>query len=280
MNSDFEIFLKQTVSQLTRGMPEKLTQSIQYSVLGRGKRIRPRIALATSEMLSLPKEVALQAAVAMELAHAYTLIHDDLPCMDNDDYRRGEPTNHKVYGESTALLAGDALIPMASEALFLTSGSVSAEKLLQAHRILTHALGGLGVIAGQALEEDLKKLSHPKLLERVFTLKTGEFFKASLLIPAALAGLYETKQTAPLQALEKFGVALGIAFQIADDLEDDHISAAQNPAHCLHYWSVAEAKAHALKVLTQAQVPIRSIYGERADGLCRFAEEIQRKLSS
>lgn len=277
--SDFEGELRRTAASLLQGVPETLKNSIEYSLYGPGKRIRPRLVQSTAQALNLAPAQAQLAACALEMAHAYTLIHDDLPCMDDDDFRRGRPTNHKEYGEATALLAGDSLITLAIDAI-LSDSTIAPNRAVDAIRVLSEAMGARGVIAGQALEEQIRETPHPKLLERIFILKTGALFKAALLVPAALAGLYEQKETQKIIALGNYGYALGIAFQIADDLEDEPETSAKDPAHVLYHFSATEADETARKKMRFASDELARALGNASDPLLDFAREIEGKLGT
>jgi geranylgeranyl diphosphate synthase type II len=172
----------------------------------------------------------MHAAIAVEMIHTYSLIHDDLPCMDNDDLRRGQPTNHKVHGEATALLAGDALIGLANDVLLqsaplihqLTESNEEAfARTLLSVQVLNTALGCRGIIQGQSLELSLVKSPQIEEILSVFRYKTGALFEACLLIPAYWAG---HKRSDPLfQHLRDYAYAYGVLFQIADDYEDSEI---------------------------------------------------------
>ncbi|WP_318614978.1 farnesyl diphosphate synthase [Sporosarcina sp. YIM B06819] len=195
---------------------ETLKSSMAYSVNAGGKRIRPLLVLATLEDLGVKSADALTVACAVELIHTYSLIHDDLPCMDNDDYRRGKLTNHKVYGEGVAVLAGDALQALAFESL-TTLQDTSAEDALQLIRMLAGAAGAGGMVGGQMLdiEGETKQLSLMEL-ETVHLNKTGALLSFSIEAGAILAGLHQEKTA----HLKTFAWNIGLAFQIQDDILD------------------------------------------------------------
>jgi geranylgeranyl diphosphate synthase type II len=214
----------------TEDDPGKLLEAMRYSVLAPGKRIRPILALGAAEAVGVSAgEPTRLAAAAIELVHTYSLIHDDLPAMDNDDTRRGQPSCHKAFGEATAILAGDALLTLAfewlSEAGVLArtaqeegrwARSSRAVGFLHAARALARAAGAAGMVRGQA--RDLKG-NTPKTLADLETLhreKTGALFRAALEVGALAAGAPATD----LAALRDFGDYYGVAFQHADDLED------------------------------------------------------------
>lgn len=194
--------------------PVLLHEAMRYSVLEGGKRIRPILCLAACEAVGGDLESALPAALALEILHAYTLIHDDLPCMDDDDLRRGRPTTHIQYGESTALLAGDALLTMAFECI----GELPAPAPYGATQMvleLARAAGSQGVIAGQV--EDLAHEGRPPdkdELEFIHYHKTATLIRAAVRL-GAIAGGARARE---LEALTQYGGDIGVAFQIADDI--------------------------------------------------------------
>lgn len=192
-----------------------LYASMRYSLLAGGKRIRPVLTLEFAHLAGLEDwRAALPVACALELVHTYSLIHDDLPCMDDDDLRRGKPTNHKVYGETLAVLAGDALQPEAFR-LILTAPALTVERRAACALILAEAAGADGMVAGQVLDT----LHAPKTeaeLGEVHHLKTGAMIAGACKLGVAAAGGDE----ALLAAAEEYGYQLGLAFQIRDDMLD------------------------------------------------------------
>ena len=202
---------------------------MRYSVLAPGKRLRPLLALAAAEAAGgALDEVVRIAAASVELVHAYSLIHDDLPAMDDDDWRRGRPSNHKVYGEATAILAGDALLTLAFEWL-ADAGERSGRPADLGHAalVLARAAGMRGMVRGQA--RDLGELPPSSFgdLEQLHAEKTAALFRAAAEIGAAAAGADPGDRA----ALARFGERFGTAFQHADDLDDgdhpDHAAAAR-----------------------------------------------------
>lgn len=195
------------------GAPDLLRDAMRYSLLGGGKRLRGSLALAACEMGGGQPEAALPLACALEMIHAYSLIHDDLPAMDDDVLRRGKPTNHVVYGEAMAILAGDGLLTYAFEVL----GGCDTPHALRAIREVAQAAGVSGMVAGQALDVSMEGEKPEKdLVERIHRGKTAALLTAPVTAGLALAG-------APEQAIEagrEYGLHLGIAFQIVDDLLD------------------------------------------------------------
>jgi len=199
----------------------KLCESMHYSLEAGGKRVRPVLCLLAAESLGKPAESALSCGIALEYIHTYSLIHDDLPAMDDDDLRRGKPTNHKVYGEGQAILAGDGLL---TEAFGVLAGdtNLSAEQRVEAIKTLAEAAGWRGMVGGQSLDlegEILVRMGKPydySRLQLIHRLKTGALLRASLELGAIAADAgRETRN-----ALRDAGTALGMAFQIQDDILD------------------------------------------------------------
>jgi geranylgeranyl diphosphate synthase type II len=225
-------------------------------------------------MIGLAEEAALPAALALEMVHCFTLIHDDLPCMDDDDLRRGRPSNHKIYGEALALLAGDALIPLALDALAEAAPHVAPQAFAAALRRLSWASGPRGVIGGQAAEALLKPGSALSELETMHAMKTGALFAAALLLPKDLAGIADASPDG--RAIDRFARELGLAFQVADDLED----AEEDPTSILAYMTREEAAARASERLAAACEGLRAAWGEKARELLDIATEVSAKLAS
>ncbi len=203
---------------LDHGAPAELVQAMRYAVLDGGKRLRPLLVLAACESLHGHADAALRGACAVELIHAYSLVHDDMPCMDNDILRRGKPTVHVAFGEATALLAGDALQALAFE--LLTPDAADAVPVaMQALfcRLLARAAGSAGMAGGQAI--DLASVGctlSEKQLRDMHALKTGALLKGSVLMGAACGQASKSQWL----ALQEFGDAIGLAFQVVDDILD------------------------------------------------------------
>jgi geranylgeranyl diphosphate synthase type II len=200
-------------------VPEPLRGAMRYSLMAGGKRLRPILVLAAAEALGAAAEAALPVACAIEMVHTYSLIHDDLPAMDNDDYRRGKLTNHKVYGEALAILAGDALL---THAFFCVAEAsrrhgVPAERALAIVADLAELAGARGMVGGQAAdmlgEQGITKLEE---LTYIHTHKTSDLIVFSLLAGGRIGGASDSQ----LQALRTFGHGIGLAFQIQDDILD------------------------------------------------------------
>jgi geranylgeranyl pyrophosphate synthase len=211
------------------GDPGRLLEAMRYSLLGPGKRIRPLLALAAAETTAPADEAVRLACGAVELVHCYSLIHDDLPAMDDDDFRRGRPSNHKVFGEATAILAGDALLTLAFDWIAEAGDSAGRPApFLAAVRALARAAGAFGMVRGQA--RDLGEPAPTTLagLETLHAEKTGALFRAALEVGAYAGGAPPETRA----CLARFGTAYGIAFQHADDLADaehaEHAGAARD----------------------------------------------------
>lgn len=201
--------------------PETIFKSMKYTVTLPGKRLRPVMCLETCAILGGDIENALPTACAIEMLHAQTLIHDDLPCMDNDDYRRGKLTNHKVFGEAIAVLAGDALLTFAPQIIVKYSQNLSPSVILRILNEYFHFSGANGVIAGQVVDIESEHNDNisdkEKTLEYLHLHKTSDLFKLSMRTGAVIAGADEDK----LQAVTDFAQTFGLAFQIADDILDE-----------------------------------------------------------
>ena len=199
------------------GAPAGLGEAMRYAVLDGGKRLRPLLVLAAAQAVQGHAEAALRAACAVELIHAYSLVHDDMPCMDNDVLRRGKPTVHVAFGQAQALLAGDALQAQAFELLTPSASQVPPAMQAQCCRILAQAAGAQGMAGGQAI--DLASVGQPLTevqLRHMHRLKTGALLQASVMLGAACGTVSAQGQ----QALLDYAQALGLAFQVVDDVLD------------------------------------------------------------
>jgi geranylgeranyl diphosphate synthase type II len=212
--------IDQVLQRVFRGglpCPATLWNSMKYSVFAGGKRLRPILCLASAEVVDLPQKEALRIACALELIHTYSLIHDDLPALDDDDYRRGRKTNHKVYGEAMALLAGDGLQTLAFEWISNPAAYDSRyhKNLPQTIFELAHYAGYPGMVGGQ-VDDVLAEKQKPQLSKvlSIHRRKTGALLLSSVRLPAILAGASRPK----LKALTDYGWAAGLAFQIVDDI--------------------------------------------------------------
>ena len=194
-----------------------LKEAMQYSLLAGGKRLRPVLALATAEMFGIEPQEVMACACSIEMIHTYSLIHDDLPAMDNDDYRRGKLTNHKVFGEAMAILAGDALLNLAYENM-INDAIISINKnKLKAIGIIAQYAGALGMIGGQVIDlESEGKSVESERLKEMHRLKTGALIKAPVESAAVISGANDKE----LRLLSNYAANLGLAFQIKDDILD------------------------------------------------------------
>lgn len=204
-----------TYTEFSDDCPPQLREAIRYSLLAPGKRLRPLLVLLAAEAVGGIVKQALPAACAVEMIHTYSLVHDDLPAMDDDDLRRGQPTCHRAFGEAYAILAGDALLTLAFEVL--ARDTRPAEAAARCCVVLAEAAGARGMVAGQAddMAEDAAQGDIARL-EAIHRRKTGAMFLASL----RLGGIVGGGNSAQLTALETYGTCLGLAFQIVDDLLD------------------------------------------------------------
>lgn len=196
------------------GEQETLFEAMRYSLLGDGKRIRPILTLCVTDACGTNIQHALQPACALELIHTYSLIHDDLPCMDDDDFRRGKPSCHKAFTEAHAVLAGDCLLTFAFE-LLADAPHLSSDQKIELVKYLSQNSGGHGMIGGQVIdiESEGKKIDL-NLLQKMHALKTGALIKAAILFGGIIADVTQEH----LAILKSFGEKIGLAFQIKDDL--------------------------------------------------------------
>src|SRR4051812_43647285 len=204
-----EIYLRSALNPMPHAALERFWESMFYSLLSDGKRFRPVLSMLTAKAFQKPYEVVLPLAAAVELIHTYSLIHDDLPLMDDDDVRRGRPTNHKVYGEAMALLAGDGLL---TAAFSILAQSASPHAITAVH-LLSEAAGPRGMVGGQVLDIESKS-PDADLLEEIHQRKTGALIQVSVEAAAVMCGGTPEQQ----KAMAEYGGHLGMAFQLADDL--------------------------------------------------------------
>lgn len=210
----FNDYLKRKLNSLSNSAPKTITEAMRYSVENGGKRVRPVLCLATAEMLGINFTEVINYALALELIHSYSLVHDDLPAMDNDDYRRGKLSTHKKFGEANGILAGDALLNFAFE-ICLSKDKITS-KDVQAIKIIVDCAGYNGMIAGQVLDlqsENVKELDK-ELLYKIYENKTAKLLIAPLLVACS----FVHKKYYSL--LNEYGYNLGILFQITDDILD------------------------------------------------------------
>ena len=272
---EIEQALSESLARHLEGTPDNLAESIRYSLLSAGKRIRPRLLFECAKMIGLAQEAAVPAAVALEMVHCFTLIHDDLPCMDDDDIRRGQPSNHKKFGEAIALLAGDSLMALAVEAFMDVEPLVPRPAFNAALRRLCWAMGPKGVIGGQAAESRLAGNSSLEDLRAMHAMKTGALFSAALLIPKDLAGI--DNDSSEGLSIHSFAQELGLAFQVADDFDDSSTEEA-DPTNILFFLSREGARSMTLQRLTSAAKSLASTWGPKAHPLTLIADEVTRRL--
>jgi len=262
--------------------PEKIYEAMRYSLLAGGKRLRPILCIATCEMVGGTVAMAMPTACALEMVHTMSLIHDDLPAMDNDDYRRGKLTNHKVYGEDIAILAGDGLLAYAFEYIAKATQGVPAEQVLQVIAQLAHAVGATGLVGGQVvdLECEGKSDTSVETLTYIHTHKTGALLEACVVCGAILAGA----SAEVLQQLSRYAQNIGLAFQIVDDILD--ITATQEElgktagkdlqaqkATYPSIWGLDQSRRQAQQLVDEAKAELAS-FGEKARPLMAIADFI------
>ena len=252
-----------------------LNLAMRYAVLDGGKRLRPLLVLAACEAVNGSPQAALRAACAVELIHAYSLVHDDMPCMDNDVLRRGKPTVHIKFGEAQALLAGDALQALAFEFLTPDDDTLPVATQAQLCRMLARAAGGQGMAGGQAI--DLASVGLPltsEQLHEMHRLKTGALLQASVLMGASCGAA----SAAVMNALRDYGAAVGLAFQVVDDILDvtaDSATlgktagkdAAQDKPTFVSLLGLADSKEYAQQLLTGALASLKTIDELQPDGM-------------
>lgn len=271
---------------LQKGIYSPILEAMRYSLFAGGKRLRPILCLAATEVVGGKKETALPVACALEMIHTYSLIHDDLPSMDNDDLRRGKPTNHKVFGEAMAILAGDALL---TEAFSLLTHpdlikQVPADRLIRVIHQMAEAAGYKGMVGGQVM--DLKCTGEKIGLEALETMhrhKTGALIVASVKSGAIIGGGNETE----IKALGEYAAQIGLAFQIIDDILDIEgtpeemgknpgSDEAQQKATYPRLLGLKQAKEKAEACINRA-ISALKLFGEKAAPLQALAQYIQKR---
>ncbi len=276
---EIENALKQYLPQ-EKDLRKNLFESMEYSLMAGGKRIRPQLVLEFCRICGGSPEKAMPFACAIEMIHSYSLIHDDLPCMDDDDMRRGKPTNHKVYGEATALLAGDALLTLAFETMLSPESicAVGADRAARAAGELAKAAGAHGMVGGQMidLESEDKQVSL-EVLQKMDEGKTGALILAACRMGCILAGAGEEQ----LQAADVYAKSIGLAFQIVDDLLDVTGDAAllgkntgmdsqRGKSTYVSLLGIEKAK-ETVEQLTRTAINALSVFGEKGQELADFA---------
>lgn len=265
--------------------PETIYEAMRYSLLAGGKRLRPILCLASCELVGGTVEMAMPTACALEMVHTMSLIHDDLPAMDNDDYRRGKLTNHKVYGDDIAILAGDGLLVYAFEVVATQTQNVPAPLVLKAIAQLAHAFGADGVVGGQVvdLQCEGKTDTSVETLHFIHTHKTGALLEACVVCGAILGGASEEE----LQRLSRYAQNIGLAFQIIDDILD--ITKTQEElgktagkdlqaqkATYPSIWGLEESTRQAQTLIEQAKAELAS-FGHKAIPLLTLADFITNR---
>ncbi|KAG8504155.1 hypothetical protein CXB51_002507 [Gossypium anomalum] len=197
--------------------PLKINDAMRYSLLAGGKRVRPILCIASCELVGGDESLAMPIACAIEMIHTASLIHDDLPCMDNDDLRRGKPTNHKVFGESTAVLAGDALLSLAFEYIACNTNNVSPDRLVRVFAELSSAIGSKGLVAGQIMDiENEGKVVSLKELEYIHVHKTAKLLEACVVCGVIIGGENDND----IEKVRIYARCIGLLFQVVDDILD------------------------------------------------------------
>ncbi|MGB8698292.1 MAG: geranylgeranyl diphosphate synthase CrtE, partial [Thermosynechococcaceae cyanobacterium] len=267
--------------------PEKIYDSMRYSLLAGGKRLRPILCLATCELAGGTLEMAMPTACALEMIHTMSLIHDDLPAMDNDDFRRGKPTNHKAFGEDIAILAGDGLLAYAFEYVAIHTRGVQPERLLKVVARLGHAVAATGLVGGQVV--DLDSEGEPNISLETLTFihrhKTGALLEAAVVSGAELA----SADSSTLDRLTQYARNIGLAFQIIDDVLDITATDAElgktagkdlqaQKATYPSLWGIDESRRQARQLVDQAKSVLVG-FGERALPLMAIADFITDRKS-
>ncbi|MBR5995035.1 MAG: polyprenyl synthetase family protein [Eubacteriaceae bacterium] len=256
------------------GYPDIIYEAVRYSLFGGGKRVRPMLAVMTSDMLGGDRSFIEPLFSAVEMIHTYSLIHDDLPAMDNDDYRRGRYTSHKQFGEAMAILAGDALLNMAYETM-LGAAQGKDRRYLSACSLIAESAGIKGMVGGQAADIGNDETCRDgKVLEFIYANKTTALIRAAVLTGASSADISEDD----FLALDEFSRHLGLIFQLTDDVQDMNgdepeegkatYGAVIGRQGCIDW--VAELKDRALKLLDR--------FGSRADELRGYTEAIASRV--
>lgn len=278
----FEAYLRKLLKErYEEKIPHELSRAIVYTLTAPAKRIRPLLILKSASLFALSEEEILPLAAAVEFIHTYSLIHDDLPALDNDDLRRGQPTCHKAFGEAIAILTGDALF---AEGYFLIAAELKAKDGLvrKVLKELSESTGACGMVGGQTVDilSEGKKVSK-ETLEFIHLNKTAQLFRFCLRAPAILA----EASPAELEAVTKFGLNFGLAFQIIDDLLDETLPTEeigkpagsdrkkQKATYPLLY-GVEESRLRAKELIDKAKEKIRYQFGENAEPLEKLADYI------
>lgn len=266
--SKIESYIEKYLDEFKKNqVDDNLFESMKYSLTSKGKRIRPIIMMAFYELCGGKSPEILKFALAIEMVHTYSLIHDDLPAMDNDTMRRGKPCNHVKFGEDIALLAGDALLTNAFELISSVNESeIESSKIVKAIGILSQRAGAFGMVSGQAmdLQQDISKISKDDIL-KIYNLKTANLISASAEMGAAAADTND----AYLSAAKNYGKNVGLCFQIIDDILDKESENIQK------FGGIKEAKDYALELSNQAKNSLEIFEGDS-----KFLSELADSLLS
>ena len=262
--------------------PEKIYEAMRYSLLAGGKRLRPILCLATCDLIGGTTLMAMPTACALEMIHTMSLIHDDLPAMDNDDFRRGKPTNHKVYGDDIAILAGDGLLAYAFEYVASQTKDVLPENIIKVVACLGHTVGAAGLVGGQVLdlESEGKSDITAETLSFIHTHKTGALLEASVVSGAILADA----DAEDISRLSQYAKNIGLAFQIIDDILDITATDEQlgktagkdlqaQKATYPSLWGLEKSRLKAQELVDNAITQL-SVYGAKAEPLRAVAKYI------
>ncbi len=275
MSFDLEAYMKERAAVVDAALervlppeadpPETLHRAMRYSVFAGGKRLRPVLVIAGAEAVGGRMDDVMLTACALELIHTYSLVHDDLPAMDNDDFRRGVPTNHKVFGEAMAILAGDALLTLAFRLVADSVGSIGADgRLRDVLNDIADAAGHGGMVGGQVVDLMSEgKAVGPDVLDYIHARKTGALIRTSLRVGARLCGA----TPAQIDALGRAGAALGLAFQIVDDILDVVSSTAELGKTAGKDEAQQKATYPAIHGLEASRVRARQLLGEAENAL-------------
>lgn len=266
--SKFESYIEKYLDEFKKNqVDDNLFESMKYSLTSKGKRIRPIIMMAFYELCGGKSPEILKFALAIEMVHTYSLIHDDLPAMDNDTMRRGKPCNHVKFGEDIALLAGDALLTNAFDLISSVNESeIESSKIVKAIGILSQRAGAFGMVSGQAmdLQQDISKISKDDIL-KIYNLKTANLISAS----AEMGAVAADTNDAYLSAAKNYGKNVGLCFQIIDDILDKESENIQK------FGGIKEAKDYALELSNQAKNSLEIFEGDS-----KFLSELADSLSS
>ena len=262
--------------------PEKIYEAMRYSLLAGGKRLRPILCLATCDLMGGTEAMAMPTACALEMIHTMSLIHDDLPAMDNDNFRRGKPTNHKVYGDDIAILAGDGLLAYAFEFVATQTKNVAPENIIRVIAALGRTVGAAGLVGGQVLdlESEGKSDITAETLSFIHTHKTGALLETSVVSGAILADAKEED----IKRLSNYAQNIGLAFQIIDDILDITATDEQlgktagkdlqaQKATYPSLWGLEKSRLKAQELVDNAIAQL-SIYGVKAEPLRAIANFI------